>query len=156
MTPQALIITSTSPEMTSSIGAVLAAALVPGDVIGLTGDLGAGKTVLVQGMTHGLGSPTEATSPTFVLMHIYQGRIRLIHADLYRLSTAQADELGLSDYLMDAAGVIEWVERLAGLDIDLLVRLSPVSETPNTRQIEFSALTARGDALLRALSSFPS
>jgi tRNA threonylcarbamoyladenosine biosynthesis protein TsaE len=152
MPTRTLTLTSTSPEMTREIGVLLGASVLPGDVVGLIGDLGAGKTVLVQGMARGVGATTEATSPTFVLMHIYQGRIRLVHADLYRLSNAQADELGLSDYLVDAASVIEWAERLEGLEIDLRVQLSPVLTAPEERSIEFSALSARGDVLLQAIS----
>lgn len=156
MKQEACRLTSTSPEVTREIGAMLGRALLVGDVVGLIGDLGAGKTVLVQGMARGLDAATEATSPTFVLMHVYTGRIRLLHADLYRLPVTQAAELGFDDYLLDAAGVIEWAERLAGLEPDLVARFSSVPAAPEMRHIEFSARSARGDALLQALSPLSS
>jgi tRNA threonylcarbamoyladenosine biosynthesis protein TsaE len=152
MPDKLLTLTSTSPEATRDIGAAFAKVLAPGDIIGLTGELGAGKTVLVQGLARELNATTEATSPTFVLMHIYSGRIRLVHADLYRLSSAQADELGLTDYLVDAAGVIEWAERLSGIELDLKIHLTLVPEAVNERRIEVTALSTRGDTLLQAIS----
>lgn len=82
----------------------------------LSGDLGAGKTAFVRGLAEGLGiDPAEVTSPTFTLVHEYrQGRLPLVHADLYRLDKADLDELGM-DTELAGRGVlaIEWAERLA-------------------------------------------
>ena len=105
---------SRSAAATRRLGRCLATYLQPGDVICLTGDLGAGKTTFVQGLAAGLGVPDPATSPTFVLVHEYRGRIPLFHLDLYRLS-GDLTEIGLEDILGgDAAVVVEWAERLPG------------------------------------------
>jgi len=147
----ALELISDSPGMTRRIGAALAAALAVGDFIGLQGELGTGKTVFVQGIAEGLGSRETATSPSFVLIHIYAGRIPLVHIDLYRLSSVQAEELGLDDYLIDAVGVVEWAERLSGQELDLSVEFSFSPSAPEERSLRFRALSPRGEALLTAV-----
>ena len=107
---------SHSEEETAAIARQLAAQLVPGAVLLLSGDLGAGKTAFVRGLAQGLGiDPDEVSSPTFTLVHEYRGgRLTLFHADLYRLERAEAEDLGLQDVDV-AAGVlaVEWPERLA-------------------------------------------
>jgi tRNA threonylcarbamoyladenosine biosynthesis protein TsaE len=87
---------------------VLARDLRPGDVVALTGDLGAGKTAFVRGLARGLSlDPGEVSSPTFALVHEYRGgRLPLFHVDLYRLSGAEAEDLGL-DELGVADGVLQ-------------------------------------------------
>ena len=140
-----------SPDETRQIGARLAAVLRPGDLVGLQGDLGAGKTVFTQGITEGIGAEQQATSPSFVLIHIYTGRIRLVHVDLYRLSSIQAEELGLDDYLAEAAGVVEWAERLVGLEPDLWVKISPLPEAPEQRRLEFLPQSTRGQELAQSI-----
>lgn len=91
---------------------------MPGLVIGLSGELGAGKTQLVKGIAHGLGSPAKVHSPTFVLLHEYTGgRLPLFHLDLYRLDTpSQIISAGLETYFYTPPGVavVEWIERLLG------------------------------------------
>jgi len=92
----------------------LATRLAPGAVVLLYGNLGAGKTAFVRGLAEGLGaSPDEVTSPTFTLIQEYAGPTRLFHVDLYRLTPAETDDLGL-DELMAGDGVvaIEWADRL--------------------------------------------
>jgi tRNA threonylcarbamoyladenosine biosynthesis protein TsaE len=146
------ILISTSAEQTRALGARLATALAPGDIIGLTGELGAGKTVFVQGLAQALGAPQAATSPTFVLAHTYPGRVPLVHMDLYRLNSAQAEELGLDDYLKDAAGVIEWADRLRGLDCDLMIEISFSPASVDGRELLLYANSARGRVLLVELT----
>ncbi|MCC7126008.1 MAG: tRNA (adenosine(37)-N6)-threonylcarbamoyltransferase complex ATPase subunit type 1 TsaE, partial [Acidobacteria bacterium] len=92
---------SHSEDDTRRLAAELAATLEPGTVLLLSGDLGAGKTAFVRGLAQGLGiDPGEVTSPTFTLVHEYRGgRLPLVHVDLYRLDTAQLDEIGLDDHL---------------------------------------------------------
>jgi tRNA threonylcarbamoyladenosine biosynthesis protein TsaE len=105
---------------TRALGALLAAELAPAGVLLLEGDLGAGKTVLAQGVASGLGvDPGEVQSPTFALIREHQGsdsrRLRLLHADLYRLEPWQAEGLGLDELLAGpGVKVVEWAERLVG------------------------------------------
>ena len=108
--------TSSSEAETRAIAAALAPSLMPGAVILLSGDLGAGKTAFVRGLAEGLGlDPDDVTSPTFTLVHEYRGgRLPLMHVDLYRLDRAELDEIGL-DQDLAARGVtaVEWSERLS-------------------------------------------
>jgi tRNA threonylcarbamoyladenosine biosynthesis protein TsaE len=100
---------------TRKLASELATGLVPGSVILVSGDLGAGKTVFVRGLAEGLGvHASDVTSPTFTLVHEYRGgRLPLIHVDLYRVSEAELDEIGLDTELADQGIVaVEWPERL--------------------------------------------
>jgi tRNA threonylcarbamoyladenosine biosynthesis protein TsaE len=107
---------SASEADTRAIAARLAGTLQPGSVLLLSGDLGAGKTAFVRGVAEGLAiDPDAVTSPTFTLVHEYRGgRLPLVHVDLYRLDSADLDEIGL-DAELAARGVvaIEWPERLS-------------------------------------------
>jgi tRNA threonylcarbamoyladenosine biosynthesis protein TsaE len=110
-------LTTRSPEETEAAGARLGATLGPGDVVALTGELGAGKTVFVQGLVRALGVTGGATSPTFVLVNEYRGRLPVHHVDAYRTgSLAELEDLGLEE-MMDGDGVtlVEWAERLGPL-----------------------------------------
>jgi len=105
------------PDATRALGRALAERLRPGEMLALSGDLGAGKTTLTQGLADGLGIPGDVLSPTFALMSEYrQGRIPLLHVDAYRLtSAADAEHLGLDEYLDNGwALVVEWPENIAG------------------------------------------
>jgi len=107
--------TSNSEAETRAIASRLASNLKAGDVLLLSGDLGAGKTAFVRGLAEGLAiAADEVTSPTFTLVHEYRGgRLPLIHVDLYRLDRADLDEVGL-DQDLAGSGVtaVEWSERL--------------------------------------------
>lgn len=106
-----------SAEETRALGAAFARILVPGDVILLEGELGAGKTTFTQGLAAGLGVSADVLSPTFALMSEYRkGRIPLLHVDAYRLSSAsEADQLGLDEYIDGGwAAVVEWAGNIAG------------------------------------------
>ena len=107
-------ITTTSEAETIDAGRRFAAALAPGRIVLLFGDLGAGKTAFVRGLAEGLGAnPDEVSSPTFTLIQEYAGRLTLYHADLYRVNPAEVDDLGL-DQLGEGQGVVavEWGERM--------------------------------------------
>lgn len=99
---------------TSNLGRNLSKLLGPGDVIILSGDLGAGKTTLVQGLAEGLGVEGPVTSPTFTLIQEFEGKYPLYHIDVYRLEDPVAAwELGLDEYFYGAGiTVVEWGERL--------------------------------------------
>lgn len=116
------------PERTRALGAAIAASCQPGDLVVLTGPLGAGKTVLAQGIGSGLGVVEPVVSPTFVISRIYRsGRLPLVHVDAYRLgSMAEVDDLDLDTDLTDAVLVVEWgeglVEQLAESHLLLRIR----------------------------------
>jgi tRNA threonylcarbamoyladenosine biosynthesis protein TsaE len=105
---------SHSPQETAALGEEWGRAAVMGLVIGVTGDLGAGKTQLAKGLARGLGVPGRAHSPTFTLVNEYRGgRLPLFHVDLYRLETPeQIIAAGLEEYFHpDGVAIIEWAER---------------------------------------------
>ena len=104
---------SRGPGETRRLGARLGRLLRPADAVLLSGDLGAGKTVFVQGIARGMGFEGSVSSKSFVLMGEYQGRqCKLYHADLYRLEgPEQAEELALDEYSADGVLVAEWPER---------------------------------------------
>jgi tRNA threonylcarbamoyladenosine biosynthesis protein TsaE len=104
-----------SEHATQEVAREMAAALRPGDVLLLSGELGAGKTTFVRGLAEGLGvDPGDVSSPTFTLVHEYRGgRLTLYHADLYRLEKTATDELGLEEIGQDGVLAIEWPDRLA-------------------------------------------
>jgi tRNA threonylcarbamoyladenosine biosynthesis protein TsaE len=106
---------SNHPDETIALGESWGREAQPGLVIGLTGELGAGKTQLVKGLARGLGIATRVTSPSFALVNEYRGgRLPLFHLDLYRLDTPeQVIGAGLEPYLFSPPGVavVEWIER---------------------------------------------
>lgn len=122
------VLEAPTAEDTRAIGAALAELLQPGDALALTGELGAGKTTLVQGLARGLGFTGPVVSPTFTLVREYPGRLRVCHVDVYRLDRVQdVIDLGLEE-MIDGDGVlvVEWgdvVEELLPLE-HLLVELT--------------------------------
>ena len=141
------IVVCPTPEATRALASGLARAARPGDVLALSGDLGAGKTQFAKGFGEGLGVAATITSPSFVLMAEYVGRLPLFHLDLYRLADAvDAFASGLIDD-RQAAGVtlIEWPERLgAALPVDhLAVRIEGSADEPRTIELRASGSAAR-------------
>lgn len=124
---------SDSPEETQSVGKELGRLSQAGDLFLLVGGLGAGKTCLTQGIAWGLGITGYATSPSFVVINQYQGRLTLYHIDLYRLdSIDEVVELGMDDYLYgNGVCVVEWAEKAMGVlpQEYLLVEISRLSDT---------------------------
>lgn len=107
---------SSSPEETQTMGRVFAASLQPGDVVGLAGELGSGKTQFVLGACQGLSVHGHVGSPTFTIVHEYPAAaVTVIHIDLYRISTEQElAELGLDEYFRPPfVSFIEWSDRMA-------------------------------------------
>ena len=110
------VVTTRDARETWALGARLAAAARPGDLLCLVGDLGAGKTQLAKGFAEGLGVSDTVSSPTFVLMSEYAGRLPLFHIDLYRLDDA-ADALAgglIDERQLEGVALVEWAERLGG------------------------------------------
>ncbi|MCS7207877.1 MAG: tRNA (adenosine(37)-N6)-threonylcarbamoyltransferase complex ATPase subunit type 1 TsaE [Dehalococcoidia bacterium] len=145
-----LTLPSPCPEATREVGAILGKHALAGDLLLLMGELGSGKTTLVQGLCQGLGVPEPARSPTFVLVHRYQGRLPVYHVDLYRIgSVPEAVDLGLEDFVgQDGVTVVEWAERaLPAFPQDyLLVRFTWEGET--LRLLHLSGEGTRGEAWL--------
>jgi tRNA threonylcarbamoyladenosine biosynthesis protein TsaE len=113
-----LLLKSNSPDDTLAIARALAAALRPGDVVGLTGDLGAGKTLFCKGVGEVLGIPPDRIlSPTFTIVTEHEGLVPLVHIDLYRLSGArEADGIGMRELLSgDSVCLVEWAEKITEL-----------------------------------------
>lgn len=148
------IITHSADE-THALGKAIGQWIEAGIVVALVGDLGTGKTVLVQGMAQGLEVSEDyyVTSPTYTLINEYPGRNRLLHIDLYRIAeTSDVEEIGLFDILYgDGVIAIEWAERLERhlppkrLDIRLKILDTEI------RQIDFSACGQRAVNLLKKL-----
>ncbi len=113
------ILYTSSPEETIQLGQFIGEILKPGSVMGLCGELGTGKTHLIQGLARGLGVDHRyyVTSPSFTIINEYPGRIPLNHVDLYRLKEMDlTDELGFEEYFYgDGATVIEWAEKILPL-----------------------------------------
>lgn len=109
-------ITSINPDQTLLIGKQLGSILESGDVITLSGELGAGKTWLTKGIALGLGIDDKDTviSPSFTIINEYQARLTIFHMDFYRLATSDDIELGLEEYIYGSGvTIIEWPERMA-------------------------------------------
>ena len=132
--------TAATPEETGAAGEALGRSLGPGDVVALSGELGSGKTCFVQGLARGLGVAGHATSPTFVLINEYRGRLPVHHVDAYRtVSLVELIDLGLLD-LMSGAGVtlIEWADKAEPLlpERTVRVRIEGVGDEPRAITIE--------------------
>lgn len=111
------VIETANPAETAAVGERVGRALGAGAVVALSGALGAGKTCFVQGLVRGLGVERRATSPTFVLINEYRGRVPVLHVDLYRIDRlADIDDLGLPDVFgRDAVTLVEWADKLGPL-----------------------------------------
>ncbi len=129
-----------SEDETADVASEFAAALKAGDVILLSGNLGAGKTAFVRGLASGLGiNPEDVSSPTFTLVHEYRGgRLTLYHADLYRLEGIATEDIGLEEMgVADGVLAIEWPDRLAhAMPGARVVQIDIVDET--TRRVSYS------------------
>ena len=122
-----------SAEETVELGKRIGAFLAPNDIVALVGPLGAGKTTLIQGIAQGLGVKDYVTSPTFIIINEYEGRIPFFHVDLYRLDHVEdIEDLGIEEYFTrGGACVIEWAEKLEALrpGSSQEIRIEIVSET---------------------------
>lgn len=133
-------VVTNSAEETMALGVKLAGYLGAGDILGLTGGLGAGKTTFVKGIARGLGVKEMVSSPSFVLIKEYAGKPPLYHFDLYRMDKLEDMEyLGMEEYLFEQGiCVIEWADKMRMLLPDYLrVQLDIIGE--NKRQFNFFA-----------------
>ena len=131
---------SRSPEETRAIAKALAQQLCPGDVVACRGELGTGKTCFIQGLVEGLGGSRPVTSPTFVFMNHYQGRLPIAHIDAYRAgSLAEIIDLGVEEWLHGVGvTVIEWAEKLEPLlpPRTIWVRIVGLGDEPREIEID--------------------
>jgi len=139
-----------SPEATERVGAALGGCVRAGDLIGLIGDLGAGKTLLVRAMAGGLGVPpsVRVTSPTFTIINEYRGgALPLFHADLYRIeSVTELEEIGLDEICRRGEGVVavEWSDRVPALPEDHLeVRIEITGDSSRELRVIGHGLRSR-------------
>ena len=135
------VCTTDSPQETEDIGAEFSRRLRAGDIVGLSGDLGCGKTRFTRGIARGLGAKGCVKSPSFTIMNIYEGgSIALYHIDLYRIGGAEEfHAAGLEEFIYGRGiSVIEWADRLPALldECDWVVRLSHRGESRREIVIE--------------------
>jgi tRNA threonylcarbamoyladenosine biosynthesis protein TsaE len=150
---------SDSAARTRRLGEALGALLQPGDMLLLTGDLGAGKTTLTQGIGAGLGVRDVINSPTFTILKEHEGRLPLYHFDLYRIeSPDEIYMLGFDEYFQaNGVSVVEWAERGEPVEPgqrapwpESALRIEMTTTGPESRGLRLSATGARGAELARA------
>lgn len=149
-----LIYEVASVEATQALAAALGSLVQSGDVLCLSGDLGAGKTTFTQGLARGLGVEEPVSSPTFTLIKEYDdGRIPLYHMDIYRLGeAAMQEDLGYDEYFYGVGvSVIEWSDYLAELLPDDRLLLDITLGAEGGRHLRFSATGPRATARLKEL-----
>ncbi len=133
---------SASAEQTEAAGAELALRLRPGDVVLVSGELGAGKTTFVRGAARALGVDGPVTSPTFTIGHVLAGRVEVAHLDLYRLATLEGEDPGLlDDYLTpERIGFVEWpaVGEAVLVHVAASVRLKHAGGDRRRIEVEFA------------------
>ena len=131
---------SGDPTKTFYIGRILGEALTAGDIVALTGELGAGKTCFTQGIARGLGVPEvyQITSPTFTLVNEYPGRLNLIHLDVYRLSSSRdLQDLGYEEFFFGkGVTVIEWAEKIQDIIPEKSLSVTMAYLDQNQRSID--------------------
>jgi tRNA threonylcarbamoyladenosine biosynthesis protein TsaE len=156
MAEQHIQITTQSATETQRLGQILGAAIEQPSIIALSGELGSGKTVFVQGLAKGLDVSDKyyVTSPTFTLINEYPGRYPLYHVDLYRIEhLVELDDIGLDEILMaDAVIAIEWAEKLAADTLSNHLRLQFDIRVESDRRIDLFAYGHPAANLLRALA----
>ena len=144
-----------SPRQTMSWGSRLGRLLKGGEIIALIGELGAGKTCFVRGVTQGLEVGKEAwiRSPTFTLINEYHGRLPVYHIDLYRVEgRAQLEGLNLREYLYsDGVSLIEWFEHLPADEVEEFLEVRVVYVDGNRRQLTFSPHGQRYEEIVEVL-----
>ena len=148
-------VVSRSAQQTRAWGRRLGKLLEGGEIIGLVGELGAGKTCFVRGVAEGLDVDREAwiRSPTFTLINEYPGRLPVFHIDLYRIeSRSELEGLNLREYLYsDGVSLIEWFEHLPVDEVDEYLELAIENVESNKRKLKFTAHGERYEKLIEDL-----
>lgn len=148
-------IVTTSPQQSQNLGRNLGKLVQGGEIIGLVGELGAGKTCFVRGFAQGIevGADAWVRSPTFTLINEYSGRLPVYHIDLYRVGKQEElDSLNLREYLYgDGVSLIEWFEFLPAREVDEYLELRIAHGGGNRRELTFIAHGERYELLLQAL-----
>ncbi len=148
-----LTVRTTGADETRAVGEALGRLLEAGDVVLIQGELGAGKTTFIQGLARGTGSDELVQSPSFILVNEYRGRVKLYHADLYRLThPEEALALDLAGSTVDGVLAVEWPERGDGAlpSEHLLVRIAVTG--PEERELRFEPHGARPTTVVGALA----
>ena len=149
-----------TPADTQALAGAVARVLRPGDVVSLTGELGAGKTCFVQGAAGALGVNGRVTSPSFVLRREYEGRLRMLHLDVYRLESLQEVlDIGYEDVLGDThVTFIEWGDAVSPLlpaehlEIELALAAAPAAEALPETEPRRIVVRPHGDSWARRVS----
>ena len=141
---------SGSAAETEALGEALAPHLEAGDVVALSGPLGAGKTRFVAGLARGLGCRARVRSPSFTLVNELHGRLLLVHLDLYRLDPRATDSLGLEELAERGVLVAEWGEKLPAWLLEDALMISFEIAAPEERRLEASGRAGRGAVLREA------
>lgn len=146
---------SNSTEETINLGKCLGRILLPGMVVLLQGDLGAGKTHFTKGVALGLDITEHITSPTFTLINEYEGRIPLYHMDFYRLGEPdEALDLGLEEYFYgNGASLIEWPDKIAGYLPDEYTEISIIPLGDNERRINIATIGDKYKGFVKELKN---
>jgi tRNA threonylcarbamoyladenosine biosynthesis protein TsaE len=149
-----VVCVSSSPEQTRAIASKLAAGLQGGDVVTLSGDLGAGKTTFVQGAAEALGVRAHVTSPSFVLVREYAGRARIVHADVYRMTSLQeVIDLGYEElFAPDTITFIEWGDAVDAVLPEARFEIEIKATSEDERRV---TLRGSDEALRARLSEMP-
>lgn len=148
-------VVSRSVRRTMSLGRKLGKLVQGGEIIGLVGELGVGKTAFVRGFAAGAGVGKDAwvRSPTFTLINEYQGRLPVYHIDLYRIGGAdEVEGLNLREYLYsEGVSLVEWFDYLPAAEVDEFLEIRIAHAGPTTRELTFVARSERYEGLLRNL-----
>lgn len=148
-----------SAEETQELGEKLGRLLRPGDVVRLEGDLGVGKTTIAQGICRGLGVTQPVTSPTFTIMHHYNGRYLVNHIDAYRIENElELMELGLEEFLEgDGVSLVEWAENIISIMpsnyLQIQIKVSQINPQARVIRLTSEGASKAFDHLLKELAN---
>ena len=150
-----MTVTTQSREETLALGRALGSLLRAGDVVALCGPLGSGKTTLTKGIAEGLGveEPRWVTSPTFVLVHEYEGTVPVYHLDAYRLrGSADAEALGTEEmFFGDGVAIVEWAERIPDALPDERLNMTLAIAGETSREFTFEPVGERYERVIAEL-----